>query len=427
MIHRTNFAVPGIRRHSVALVTMFAGVAIIGCASAMPRATAVSQNNFPAPRTILIRAERLAESRRQLAAGDRSLSPTYDVLLAKAQEALAATPISVMDKRRTPPSGDKHDYMSMAPYWWPDTTKPGGVPFIRRDGEMYPESRLDHDGLRLQQTIVRVEALALAYYFTGDAKYSEGAAKHLRVFFLNRATRMNPNLNYAQAVLGVNDGRGTGIIDTRTLPQLVDALRLLEGAPGWSATDNLAMTAWCRAYLTWMLESANGKEERAAANNHGTFYDAQAAALALFVGDTALARRLIGESARHRIDSQIHGDGTQPLELERTRPLHYSLFNLDAFTMLAEMGRHVGVDLWHYSSPNGGSLEKALRFVAPYSDTTKKFPKPEIEPEGNGIFLLPLRRGAAALSDAELTRAIRNVSAAVRRTDVSRFSFPAMP
>jgi hypothetical protein len=371
--------------------------------------------------------ERLAESKRALVRGDAAISAMFAVLLDSARSAVAATPISVMDKHRTPPSGDKHDYMSMAPYWWPDTTKPGGVPFIRRDGEMYPESRLDHDGLRLQKTIDRVETLALAYYLSGDAKYSEGAAKHLRVFFLDQATRMTPNLNFAQAVLGVNTGRGTGIIDTRTLPQLVDALRLLEGAPGWSAADNLAMSAWCRAYLTWMLESANGKEERAAMNNHGTFYDGQVVALALFVGDTVLARRTIGESARHRIDSQIHGDGTQPLELERTRPLHYSLFNLDAFTMLAEMGRHVGVDLWHYSSPDGGSLEKALHFVAPYSDATKKFPKPEIEPEDNGIFLLPLMRGAAALNDAELAHAIHNVSVAARRTDVSRFSFPEMP
>jgi hypothetical protein len=140
---------------------------------------------------------------------------------------------------------------------------------------------------------------------------------------------------------------------------------LLDGAPGWSARDEKEMEAWARAYLAWLLESANGRDERAALNNHGTFYDEQVAALALFVGDSALARKTLDEGAKARVASQIKPDGKQPLELERTRPLHYSVFNLDAFTMLAEMSRHVGVDLWHYSAADA-SIVVALRFVAPY-------------------------------------------------------------
>ena len=125
----------------------------------------------------------------------------------------------------------------------------------------------------------------------------------------------------------------------------------------------------------WLFESKNGTEERATTNNHGVFYDEQVAALALFVGDTALARKTIGESGKNRIASQIDAEGKQQREIDRTRPLHYTLFNLDAFTMLAEMGRHVGVDLWHYTAPSGGSIEKALLFVAPYADSTVKFPQ----------------------------------------------------
>ena len=190
------------------------------------------------PRTILLRGDRLAESKRLLASGDVSLKPTFDALLEAARAALAAPTLSVMQKQRTPSSGDKHDYMSMAPYFWPNPATPNGLPFVNRDGEMNPESRKDHDGLRLQQTIARAHALALAWYLTGDARYAEGAAKHLRVFFLDTATRMNPNLNFAQAVLGVTEGRSFGIIDTRDMPELVDAVRLLENARqgGRSAT-----------------------------------------------------------------------------------------------------------------------------------------------------------------------------------------------
>jgi hypothetical protein len=398
---------------------------VSGCAASTLRTTPMS--DLAIPRTILVRADQLAESKRLIAAGDKSIQPAYNALLLKAKDALAATPVSVIDKRRTPPSGDKHDYMSMAPYWWPDTTKPNGLPFIRRDGVVYPASRDDHDGTRFGQMINRVEALALASYFTGDAKYSEAAAKHVRVFFLDPATRMNPNLTYAQAVLGVNDGRGIGIIDTDRMPELLDALRLLEGSVGYASQDAQGMRVWTTEFLKWLIESKNGKDERAAKNNHGTFYDSQAASLALFVGDTALARKIIAESGKERIASQITSDGKQPLELERTRPLHYSIFNLEAFTMLAEMGRHVNVDLWHYTAPSGGSIERALRFVAPYADSAATWPTRQERRESTDIFLLPLRRASFVLSGSAFERDLLHLSANLRRTDFSRFAFPGMP
>jgi hypothetical protein len=237
-----------------------------------------------------------------------ALKPTFDAVLDAARAALAAPSLTVMQKGRIPPSGNKHDYMSMAPYFWPNPATASGLPFVNRDGEMNPESRKDHDGLRLQQTVARVHALALAWYLSGEAKYAQSAAKHLRVFFLDTATRMNPNLNFAQAVLGVSEGRSFGIIDTRDMPALVDALRLLDGAPGWTARDTDGMVAWCRAYLAWLLESKNGTEERATTNNHGVFYDEQVAALALFVGDTALARKTSDER-QESIASQIDAEG----------------------------------------------------------------------------------------------------------------------
>jgi hypothetical protein len=371
-----------------------------------------------------MRGSRLAQSKRLFALHDPSLQATFDALLASARSALAAPPLSVMQKGRVPSSGDKHDFMSMAPYFWPNPATPTGLPFVQRDGEMYPESRKDHDGLRLQQTVSRAHALALAWYLTGEVRYSEGAAKHLRVFFLDTATRMNPNLRFAQAVLGVTEGRGIGIIDTRDMPELVDALRLLDGAPGWTRWDMEGMTAWCRAYLTWLLESKNGTEERAATNNHGVFYDAQVAALALFVGDTVLAAKTIGESGKARIASQIGPDGKQQRELDRTRPLHYTLFNLEAFTMLAEMGRHVGIDLWHYVAPGGGSIEKAILFVAPYADPEVKFPTPDIAEHGPEEFLPPLQRAAAQLGDSAVARAIEHVPLALRVKDPEALNFP---
>jgi hypothetical protein len=405
-------------------VTAVLGLTLL-CLTVPASAWAQRREAPQAPRTILARGEQLLAAKREFATGGGPRAAAFRALLDSARDALAATPLSVMQKKNTPSSGDKHDYVSMAPYWWPDTTKPDGLPFIRRDGEIYPESRLDHDGLRLQRTIARVQTLALAWYFTGEARYAQGAARHVRTFFLDTATRMNPNLRFAQAVLGRTDGRGIGIIDTRTLPDLVDALRILDAAPGWSAKDRDGMVTWCRAYLAWLIDSKNGTEERAAENNHGTFYDEQVAALALFVGDSVVARRTLDASAKARIASQIDSLGKQKLELERTRPLHYSVFNLDAFTMLAEMGRHVGVDLWHYTAPNGGSILRALTYVAPYADPAVRFPLPEIAEDGPPVFPAPMRRAMLQSVDPRFAAAVGFVPERLRVADAAQFAFPA--
>ena len=377
-----------------------------------------------APPTILLRGGNLAAVKSRLLSGDASLRPAYDALLRDARAALTAGPFSVTQKGRVAPSGDRHDYMSLAPYWWPDPTKPSGLPFIRRDGEVNPESRSDTDSPRFGQMSDAVETLSLAYYFSGDETYAGHAAMLLRTWFLDSTTRMNPNLRYAQAIPGVTDGRGIGIIDLRNMSTIVDDVLLLRTAPAWGASDEAAMRDWCRAYLTWLLTSAQGKEEDAQRNNHGTWYDAQVATLALFVGDTALARRRIGESAKARLASEIAPDGRQPNELSRTRSLHYSLFNIDPFARLAELGRLVGVDLWHFEASNGASLRKAVMFVAPYFDPKNAWPGQELTPAKPRDFLRTMRQASLAYSDPALNTAIRAVGQDVLQRDRSRLLYP---
>ena len=222
----------------------------------------------------------------------RSLHPALGKLISDADKALKLEPPSVMDKPKMPPSGDKHDYFSTAPYFWPDPTKKDGLPYIRKDGEKNPESDNENsDSPRMNQMANSAETLALAYYFTGREPYASGAARLLRVWFLEPRKRMNPNFNHAQAVPGVNTGRGTGMIESRSLTEVVDAVGLLAGSRAWTRTDQEGMVAWMSDFLEWARTSKHGKEERAAKNNHGTFYDVQIAHWALFVGQTNLARK----------------------------------------------------------------------------------------------------------------------------------------
>jgi len=347
-----------------------------------------------------VRADALERARQRLAAGDSRLRPAYDRLVREAEAVLKAGPFSVMDKQRTPPSGDKHDYVSMAPYWWPDSTKPNGLPYIRRDGERNPQIRNDYDAPRLGALTGAVGTLALAYYFTGDERYADRAAVLLRVWFLAPATRMNPHLRYGQGIPGVTDGRAAGIIESRSLVGVVDAIGMLERSPSWRDSDAQGMRAWMSAYLQWLRTSDIGKAEAAARNNHGTWYDAQIAALALLTGDSALARSTLEASKTRRIGAQVTADGRQPFELVRTRSLSYSAMNLEGLCRLAELARTVGVDLWSYEAPgSGGSIRKALAYLVPYADTALKWPGQQIAPAESDWAVLLLERAGVAYAD----------------------------
>jgi alpha-galactosidase len=325
---------------------------------------------------------------------DPAVQPAYERLLAEADRALHQPPLSVMDKANVPPSGDKHDYRSIAPYFWPDPLKKDGLPYIRKDGERNPESSgKNTDAPHFGRICSAVETLSLAYYLSGKESYAEHAALLLRTWFLEPATRMNPNLNYGQAIAGRVEGRGTGIIETVRLIQIVDSVGLLASSSAWGTQDQAGMVAWMKPYLNWLQTSKNGRDEQRAANNHGTYYDAQVVSLALFTDQKDLARRVLEEAREKRIAAQIRPDGSQPLELERTKSFSYSVFNLKAMTELADLGERVGVDLWHYKTADERSIRKAIDFLAAYTDPQKIWPYKQITSLDRAS-LLPILRKA---------------------------------
>jgi hypothetical protein len=342
-----------------------------------------------APRTVALRADGLMAARAELTRGDTHLAAPLAQLRAEADQLLTRKPASVLDKTRTAASGDKHDYFSFAPYWWPDPKKPDGLPYIRDDGKVNPDSKRGTDSAALSRTCMAVETLGLAYFFTGDDRYAQKAATLARTWFLDGATRMNPNLEHAQAIPGINSGRGIGIIESRSLVNLIDGLALLGGSVAWTEKDASAMTAWFSAYFGWLTTSKNGRDEAAAENNHGSWCDVQAVALALALGRTDDAKKILVAVPVKRIARQIEPDGRQLLELARTKSLDYSCFNLEALVSLARLGEHVGVNLWKFSTTDGRSLRGALRYVAPYADPTKAWPKEDIKATDRAR-LLPL-------------------------------------
>ncbi len=285
---------------------------------------------------------------------------------------------SVTQKTQLPPSGNKHDYMSQGPYWWPDPSKHDGKPYIRKDGQRNPEINgiTDHD--QLHNLIVDTEQLALAYYFTQEEKYAKYAARLLQTWFLNDDTKMTPHMNYGQGIPGITEGRGIGIIDSRDLYKIIDSAIILQASKSWSAQDHAALKSWFSNYLTWLTESPIGLDEADEHNNHGTYYDVQVVASALFCGRKELAEKQL-ETTKARLASQLEADGSQPHELARTLSWNYSNMNLYGFLVLARLAEHVDVDLWNYETTDGKGIRKAIDWLLPYAKNEKAWTHQQIK------------------------------------------------
>ncbi|NUT27996.1 MAG: alginate lyase family protein [Streptomyces sp.] len=358
---------------------------------AAPGASARTEEHVPriphsaVPHTTVLDGARLQRTKVRLDQGDPQLRRAVAVLSARADRWLGQGRWTVVDKPRPAPGGDVHDYLSQAPYWWPSKAptpaNPWGCPYEQRDGERNPEVDSGTDRQDVEKTFDSSYELALAWYYTGDRRYAAKAGQVLRTWFLDPATRMNPNLNHAQFIPCKYDGRAIGIIDfSQSYTGVLDALALLDtGAPGWTAKDRTGMAKWNADFLGWLRNSDFGRQEAAATNNHGTFYDMQLAGLAHATGDEELARRTVLEARRKRIAPQIAPDGSQPQELARTRSWHYSTFDLVAYTRLAAIGRQVGVNLWAYQGPDGQSLFKAVDYLLPAATGAVAWPHPELE------------------------------------------------
>lgn len=287
-------------------------------------------------------------------------------LVKEAEAFLRAPPESVVHKTQLPASGNAHDYYSLGTYWWPNPRQPDGLPYVRRDGHINPQCENDDtDTLRLVRMCERCLTLGLAWYFTGQLPYARAAALQIRCWFLDAETRMTPHLNYGQAIPGVVSGRGTGLIDTRLMWMVIDTVGLIEDAQILDTKDVVDLQQWFREFNHWMYDSEIGHSEYVWHNNHGTWYDAQRVVNALFYGDNALALRIIEQGITQRMAAQIDRDGKQTMELERTMPFHYSLFNLEAHLLLNRYAEHVAFDRWN-TLRDGRGVQKGVDYLLPF-------------------------------------------------------------
>ena len=291
----------------------------------------------------------------------------YNQLIEMADSALTEGPFSVTNKTGIPPSGNKHDYLSLAPFFWPNPDTPDGLPYIRKDGRVNPQTRDNYtDFVEMRKFFNAVNVLGQAFYYTGDDRYADKAISLIRAWFIDPATLMNPHLNYGQGIRGQTDGRPFGIIEFGSIRNVLSTLEILKYKNALDTDTQQGVRNWLYEYSDWLQTSELGVLESTRSNNHGTTYDAQLYNILLYLGEIDQIRTKMENITKDRIDSQIQPDGSQPHELQRTRAHSYSITNLAAFTRLAVLGKKVGVDLWNYESPDGGSIKKAYEFLIQY-------------------------------------------------------------
>ena len=300
-------------------------------------------------------------------------------ILAAAEAALKQQPLTITSHRAKLSEGGPNDFYSNGDYWWPDPEKPGGLPYIKRDGETNPENFIAHrDTMRTLRD--NVAALAAAWLVTGDAKYPEKAAALLDTFFIAPSTRMNPNLDYAQAIPGVTPGRGIGIIDTLHLIEIPKAVEAMENSEAFTPELLEGLQSWFRDYVKWMAESKNGKEEAATKNNHAVAYFLQLAAFAEFTGDETRLAECRQRFKEVFVPAQMAEDGSFPQELARTKPYGYSIFQLDNLATLCQVLSTSEESLWDFELPDGRGIRKAMTFLHPYLADKATWPhQPDVQ------------------------------------------------
>jgi len=293
-------------------------------------------------------------------------------ILKAANQYLTEAPVTITASHSDRSAGGLHDYFSQGDYWWADPKNPSG-PWIRRDGYTNPDNFNAHREALIRLGVM-APSLVAAWRLTKDKRYAAHFSKHLRAWFVDPATKMNPNLEYAQAIMGVSTGRGTGIIDTLQWTDLARGLRVMEAAGGMTPAEIAPVKDWFAAYVDWMATSKNGKEEEVAKNNHGACWVLQVAEFAQFTRRTDLVDLCRDRYKNNLIPDQVAKDGSLPLELARTKPYSYSLFDGDVLTGICQSLSTTKDNLWAFKGPKGAGVAEVMAFQFPFLADKSKWP-----------------------------------------------------
>lgn len=330
-----------------------------------------AQKTFVVDYTLLV-------NNKQKGASDTKAKSAINKLLKEADKALLLKNLSVVYKPMLPPSGDKHDYLSLATYWWPNPLTKDGLPYIPKDGQANPARLKIKDLSYITQLSKGIKTLGLAYFFSGNKQYAAKVEELLNVWFINSKTKMNPNLNYAGAILGVPKKRGEGVIDSRYFVDLIDGVQLVKTAIAESTYKGTV--AWFVAYDRWLDTSEVGEKAKQLENNIATAYLMQRLTYLRMAGKDNSAKILLNNSVKRLINIQFDKDGSQLLENKRTKSWSYNTANLKYWFNIAKIGDDLGIDIWNYNASSNKSIRGGYTYLEKYATGKQKWENKQITP-----------------------------------------------
>lgn len=337
--------------------------------------TAQQRNQTTAPGPVIWNIDNINAKATRIASGEKI--SFYEELKHSADSILLVEENpNVMMKPTAPGSGDKHDYMSLSRYWWPNPDTEDGLPYIRKDGVSNPELKL-YDRSQLSHFSESITTLSLVYYISGEEKYADKAISRLNTWFIDPDTRMNPNLAYAQIRKGHNGDNGTnsGLLDGFSFVAMLDAVSLLEIKEALPTDLQESLQGWFADLSEWMLTSKNGIDEGNSNNNHAVAYDTQVIRYAMYGGRDSVALKVINEFPERRMAAQIEEDGRMPAELARATAFFYTRYNIEHMIDICDMAQKLGVELY---PANNYAIERAIDWMIPYSTDQAAFPYKQI-------------------------------------------------
>lgn len=308
-------------------------------------------------------------------------------LRAEAEKRLKEGPWTVTSDRPKNTEIDVHDYYSEAAFWWPNPEDPGG-PYIRNDGQANP-NRFMANRQALNAMADAVFTLGAAGFLLDDPRYSQRATRVIHTWFLNPKTRMNPSLDYAQVVPGLNDGRGSGVLDGRAFIRTIQGMEFLAQTGTWDPKERAAVIKWFEEYLHWLTDSKSAIDEKTSGDSHASWWTAQVAAVATFVENQPMQAMAFDFYRTRVFPRQIRKDGSAPGEELRARPMVLSSFNLEAFTIVCRIAQVQGVDLWGVRGRGGATLGTVVDYLEPYLADPHKWTKEQTaEFPNDGLYFL---------------------------------------
>lgn len=288
----------------------------------------------------------------------------------QADRMMTEKPVTVTATHCKRSAGGLHDFYSEGDYWWPDPSNPT-APYIQKDGQSNPENFSDHRLAMIRLCEITATETS-AWLLTDKQKYADKALEHLKAWFTDTLTRMNPNMLYAQAIWGRYTGRGIGLIDAYHFVEVAQSAKILIDKKAIPVREAEKIKSWFSSFLSWMTTHSYGIDEMNAKNNHGTCWVATASSIAVLVGDETVKKMCIDRFKHIMLPSQMAEDGSFPLEIKRTKPFGYSLFNIDAFCNVAQILSTKDDNLFSYTTTDGKSLKKGMEYIFPFiSDKTK--------------------------------------------------------